>query len=116
MRRRNREPGGRPGTAAVQLAGIPAGDGQDRGRRAAMGGPERLHVRGESVLGQVPQGREDGAEPGRRNDRIAPLDRVPVAEGRPQETETEEVPVEGRGAPRTEVNPADHEPRVRREY
>src|SRR5438046_6748720 len=80
-----------------------------------MGGPERLHVRGESVLGQVPQGREDGAEPGRRDDRIAPLDRVPVAEGRPQETETEEVPVEGRGTPRTEMNPAEHKPRVRRE-
>ena len=62
-----------------------------------------MHVRGEPVVGQVPQGCEDGAEPRRRDDRLAAPDWVSPAERRPQETEAEEIHVGRRGARRAEV-------------
>src|SRR2546421_704989 len=66
--RRRRDPeelhlAGRSDPRGDGIPGEPAHvRGPDHGRCAAMGRSERLHLRGEPVLGQVPQGRENGTE------------------------------------------------------
>src|SRR6266508_3174339 len=61
--------------------------GTDHDRRPAVGRAQRVHVRGEPVVGEVPQGREDGAEPRRCDDRVAAARRIPASERHPQEAQ-----------------------------
>src|SRR3990170_5110649 len=63
-----------------------------------MGRPERVHLRGESVLGEVPQGCEDGTVARRGDDWPAAPRRVSPSEERAQEADAKEVHVAGRRA------------------